>query len=136
MFVVKCGPTVFFDVDDTLVMWDATPEELETKGIVIEYPIQKVYNYKGVQTRLNIREKTVMPHQLHIKKLIEHKLRNHTVVVWSAGGSQWAEAVVRTLGLTDYVDLVVSKPNWCYDDLTAAEFIPTPIWIDNNLERE
>jgi hypothetical protein len=28
MIVIPCKQATFYDVDDTLVMWDATPEEL------------------------------------------------------------------------------------------------------------
>lgn len=51
------------------------------------------------------------------------------MVVWSAGGWDWAEAVVKTLKLENFVDLVISKPTWTYDDLQPSEFIPKPQWM-------
>jgi phosphoserine phosphatase len=53
-----------------------------------------------------------------------HKFRGHTVIVWSAGGVEWAKTVVTALGLENYVDLVVAKPKWYYDDLQSHEFLP------------
>jgi predicted HAD superfamily phosphohydrolase YqeG len=62
--------------------------------------------------------------ETHIKLIKEHKLRGHTIVVWSAGGCEWAERIVIELGLEEYVDLVICKPSWFCDDLTSAEFLP------------
>lgn len=87
------GLTVWFDVDDTLVLWD-------------KEKVSYTYSKK------------------HAKALKEHALRGHTVIVWSAGGADWAERVVREMGLEWCVDLVTSKPSWFYDDKTASYFMP------------
>jgi hydroxymethylpyrimidine pyrophosphatase-like HAD family hydrolase len=76
--------TVYFDVDDTLVIWE------------------------GQQYR---------PHLKHINALKQHALRGHFVVVWSAGGFDWAHRIVNELNLINYVDAVMSKPKWIYDDM-------------------
>lgn len=85
--------TVYFDVDETLVMW--------------------VEN-----------ENRFVPNEKHILALKRHHLRGHTVVVWSAGGSTWAQGVVEGLGIEEHVDYVLSKPHWYYDDLTVDKFMP------------
>lgn len=134
MIVIPCKQTTFYDVDDTLVMWDATPEELAEHGIDFECPGSLVFfdeedkpHYApGWKARL-------VPHRYHIEQMIKHKMRGHTNIVWSAGGYDWAEAVIRALKLERYVDLVISKPIWCYDDLPANEFIPKPKWRPNVL---
>lgn len=59
----------------------------------------------------------VWPHLEHIEKLKEHKARGQHVVVWSAGGWEWAEAVVKALGLEEFVDDVEPKGQWWWDDL-------------------
>ena len=54
-----------------------------------------------------------------------HRSRDHTIVVWSAGGYKWAEAAVKALGLTKFVDVVMCKPSWIYDDLDpGGVFMP------------
>lgn len=126
MFVMKCQQTVFCDVDDTLVMWNATPDQLEKRGITIECPISTYYNEEGEQKTIEGWTQRLLPHRKHIDQLIKHKLRGHTVIVWSAGGYDWAEAVVKALKLEKIVDLVISKPIWTYDDLQPIEFIPKP----------
>lgn len=126
MFVMKCKQTTYFDVDDTLVMWKASPEELAERGVEITCPISTYYNEDGEQKTIEGWKQLLLPHRYHIEQLKQHKLRGHTIIVWSAGGYDWAEAVVRSLGLEQYVDLVISKPIWCYDDLQPNEIIPKP----------
>jgi len=38
MLIFPCKQATFFDVDDTLVMWNATPEELDARGVWFECP--------------------------------------------------------------------------------------------------
>ena len=109
MIILPEKITVFFDVDSTLVLWDATQEEMAIKGIKFgegDYAVMCV------------------PHEKHIEMLRQHKARNHLIVVWSAGGVSWAEAVIKKLGLEDLVDLVVTKPHFFYDDLPSSMFMP------------
>lgn len=129
MIVVPCNNTVFCDVDDTLVMWSATPEELESRGIDFECPGSLYIDSDGKQTHASIWKSRLLPHRKHIEQLKKHKMRGHTIIVWSAGGWDWAAAIVKTLELENFVDLVISKPTWAYDDLQVAEFIPKPIWM-------
>jgi FMN phosphatase YigB (HAD superfamily) len=130
MLVVNCKQTVFFDVDCTLAMWDATPEQLEAYGIEIECPGSLVdIDNDGNESYAPAWKQMILPHRKHIEQLKKHKMRGHTVIVWSAGGYDWAEAVIKAFKLAEYVDLVISKPIWCYDDLQPNEFIPKPQWM-------
>lgn len=63
------------------------------------------------------------PHQAHIDMIKKFKTRGQKVVVWSAGGYEWAEKIVKELGLETYVDMVLCKPAWWADDLTAEEVL-------------
>lgn len=103
-------PIVYYDVDDTLVSWRTYPKR-GRDSIEFEDP----------HTKGSIFLNAITP---HIDALKSHKLRGHTVIVWSAGGADWAEEVVRKLNLSAYVDACMSKPNWFYDDLPASEFMP------------
>jgi hydroxymethylpyrimidine pyrophosphatase-like HAD family hydrolase len=124
MIVVPCKNTVFCDVDDTLVMWNATPDELEARGVDFTCPGALVtIDEDGTEGFAPEWKQRLLPHRKHIEQLKKHKQRGHTVIVWSAGGYDWAAAVVKALGLETYVDLVISKPTWFYDDLTPDEFM-------------
>lgn len=115
MQVIKNDMTAYVDVDQTLVLWGYTSED--PGAIQIQSPDGLVSEY-------------VIPHLPHIEKVKHHKARGQLVVVWSAGGWEWAEAVVRKLGLENYVDLVIAKPQWAWDDLTPNEFIRERCYID------
>lgn len=92
---VDSDRTAFFDVDETLVRmeWD------ENDKIPRIEPIQE-----------------------HIKLLKEFAARDFFIVVWSDGGANWAREVVEMYGLTNFVDLVISKPTWYVDDLEATQW--------------
>lgn len=132
MIVIPCRNTVFFDVDDTLVAWNATPEQLQEHGVEFECPgsMHDIDN-DGNPVYCPPWKALLLPHRKHIEQLKKHKMRGHTIVVWSAGGFDWAAAVVKTLGLESYVDLVISKPVWFYDDLTPDEFMGKRYYMDD-----
>ena len=130
MIVVPCKNAVFFDIDDTLVMWNATQEELDMRGVDFECPGSLVdIDKDSNESFAPAWKERLLPHRKHIEQLKKHKMRGHTIVVWSAGGFDWAAAVIRALKLENFVDLVISKPTWSYDDLQPAEFIPKPQWM-------
>jgi len=101
MFKVKDGGVYASDVDDTLIMW-RIPEGY--KGPLVET------NYNGFKDQ-GIPN---LPAIAHLKKM---KARAYSVVVWSAGGSDWAEVVVKALGLENYVDVVMPKIDFHLDDV-------------------
>ena len=92
-------PTVFFDVDDTLVMWD---EKVKGDTVAINcdgHLVHMVVN-KG-----------------NLEELKRHGSRGIDVIVWSKGGVHWAQQVVRALKLERYVAAIMTKPFCYYDDL-------------------
>lgn len=125
MIVVPCKQTTFFDVDDTLVMWNTTPEQLAKRGVDFDCPGSFVL-IDGELRESPPWKQRLLPHRKHIEQLIKHKQRGHTIIVWSAGGYDWAAAVIKALKLENFVDLAISKPTWAYDDLQPTEFIPKP----------
>lgn len=104
MYKVTCGETVFFDVDDTLVMFcppDEIVKELDLKA--------NTFHCRGKVSKFYINEH-------NIKLLKDLSVRGHAIVVWSTAGSDWCEAVVKNLELEEYVEVVMGKPAWYIDD--------------------
>lgn len=117
MFITKEKPHMYFDVDSTLVRPAKDAEEWlklnEDQFVFIE------------NTAMVINTKV-------IKDLKMCKVRGHTVVVWSQGGSSWAETVVKALDLVDYVDVVMAKPSWYVDDRKWDDILDKSRWYDGN----
>ena len=92
-------PTVFFDVDDTLVMWDE-----KHKGNTVCINCDGHLNH-------------MIRNEGNIAELKRHGSRGIDVIVWSKGGAYWAEIVIKALKLECYVAAVMNKPFCYYDDL-------------------
>lgn len=98
---VKDGGVFACDVDDTLIMW-CIPEGYKGPLVEVGYgPIKDV----GIPN---------IPAIEHLKKM---KARSYSVIVWSAGGSDWAESVVKALKIEEYVDVVMPKIDFHLDDV-------------------
>ena len=104
MYKVTCGPTVYFDVDDTLLMWDL-PE-----GI---YPNDD----RLITVKCRNYTERCLPNKYNINLLISLAKRGHSIVVWSGGGADWAEAAVKALELEEFVEVVSGKPQYYIDDI-------------------
>lgn len=116
MQVINRENVIFFDVDDTLVLWDVEKHCRDTQSVLVIDP------YDGIPVRLAV-------HEPHVKLLMNHKARGTVIVVWSQGGYAWAEAVINALGLTDFVDLVMTKPRAYVDDLAVTAWMSERIYI-------
>lgn len=115
MKVIQGDNVYYYDCDDTLVMWD-NKHKTETNTVL--------FNCHGFAENL-------VPHKGHIEHLKKaKKFDKATIIVWSAGGWEWAKTVVETLGLEDYVDAVMTKPSYYIDDLNCKEFMGTRIYKD------
>lgn len=110
--------SVWFDIDDTLVIWDWKSVSPDGEGCI--YIVDP-------NNQLSCR---VFVHQRHIELMKQFKVRGHHIWVWSQGGSQWAAAVCLALGLENIVDDVVDKPSWYIDDLHASAWMKAPIYLD------
>lgn len=116
MYKLPEKPTSFFDVDNTLIFaWSDIGDDLKSKLPMIEINGLMFY-----------------VHETHCQKLRELKARGHTVVVWSAGGADWAETVVNLLGLAESVDAVMAKPSWYFDDLPVEDWIGRRCYVKLN----
>lgn len=108
MFTCKAGRTSYFDCDDTLLEWESCSKHDEN----------------AVQVRNNghiFYKRAIHP---NINALKDHSHAGHIVIVWSAGGVEWATSVIRALKLEDYVDVILTKPDWYYDDKGAEHWLP------------
>lgn len=128
MIVLENENCIFFDVDDTLVCWGSQYVKEDDNGnlntVNIASPFYTPSMYATVAPVYQL-----VPHTKHIQYLKDSKQKNkNTIVVWSAGGWQWAEAVVKALGIEEYVDCVMSKPHAYVDDLNCKEFMGTRIY--------
>lgn len=104
MFVARSEHIITFDVDDTLILWGDKFFDPN------DGPIRMVCPHDGAVTYHK-------PHERHIGFLKKQHAKGYTVVVWSAGGTKWAESAVKALGIEDYVDIVMAKPVKWVDDL-------------------
>ncbi len=116
MKVINIESTIFIDVDDTLVMWKEAETAKADDMIKVQCPHYNTNQF-------------LVPHKGHIKILKDRKARGSFIVVWSAGGFAWAEAVVKALGLEQYVDLVMTKPHAYIDDKQAEEIMGERIYL-------
>jgi phosphoserine phosphatase len=115
MKVVNSDKIVCFDVDDTLVS-DVTEKFSES------------IDPSNVEIKCEGHTTTVKPIKENIDAIKRHKRQGQVVIVWSAAGYKWAESVVKSLNLQDYVDIVMSKPMWYYDDLPVQNWMGKPRW--------
>jgi hypothetical protein len=113
MKIIEGDNCYYYDCDDTLVMWDNI---YKTEANTV------LFNCHGFKENL-------VPHQEHISHLKKAKTFDKaTIIVWSAGGWEWAKEVVEKLGIEEYVDAVMTKPNFYIDDLACKEFMGTRIY--------
>lgn len=113
MKTIQSDKIVCFDVDDTLISQDVEMlAKLKKKTIII---------CGDYATQVAIIEENV-------KALKRHKNQGQVIIVWSAAGHRWAEAVVKSLKLTQYVDFAMSKPAWYYDDIPCEKWMGNPRW--------
>lgn len=102
------------DVDDTLLLWDVKPGQIP--GV----------SFKEPHLGNNI---TVAINENNIRLMKEKKKRGATIILWSQGGYEYAEAVAKALNITEYVDYVMTKPSGVIDDLEASAWMPKAVNI-------
>lgn len=106
---------VYFDCDDTLIMWSYDKGyDSEAINIVDEY---------GISNR-------VLPHPYHTEKVKKHCEAGHKVYIWSQGGEDWARRVTEALGLQNHVTAILCKPELYYDDVHSDMFLGKPQYLD------
>lgn len=120
MKVAPSEMSIFFDVDDTLIMWDDKCHIGGDEYTSLTCPHDGRITFHKV-------------HYRHIEFLKKQKAKGYTVVVWSASGTKWAEMVVKELNLETYVDFVTSKPlKWVDDMPNPKHLVGSHIYLDIN----
>lgn len=104
---------IYFDVDSTLILYESG----SPNSILIS---QEGYS-----------DVIVSPHIGHILKIKQLKADGHRVCVWSAAGAAWSKAVVKALGLENYVDFCLEKPDFYFDDLNSSEWMGKRLYENN-----
>lgn len=94
---------IFFDVDETLVFWNTNEDPFDDIITIVDPYISG--------TTIDL-----VPHDRHISLLKRNKGQGRNIVVWSAGGADWAKTVVYALGIEEYVDVIMAKPTSYVDD--------------------
>jgi len=138
MITLKLVKPAFFDVDSTIIEWRPSEDRKEEEGVECNWSIRSLaFDENG---RLIMKEGTeedvFIPIHSNVDQLKEHKRRGHSVVVWSAGGAEWAAQSVRMLGIEDYVDVAIDKPSFLYDDKEFEEAFPKIDFVKNENMRE
>lgn len=116
MKVIK-GEIFPSDVDGTLTVREEDPGFDPTKKTV---PVWDVVHNTWI---------CVQPNLNTIRLLQEKKHQGYTVIVWSQGGAEWAEAVVNAVGLRGVVDFTFKKPKGYVDDLPSSAWMGEQIFI-------
>lgn len=123
-FVLRSDNIIYFDVDETLIFWKhITYRGVDPNTIDIPDPYMRP---AGAIVR-------AVPNQRNIDLLKRNKGQGRSVVVWSAGGYAWAESVVKTLGLEEYVDLIIPKPSVYVDDRPMEDWKLNRIYLSKDL---
>lgn len=122
MEIIKNDKIIFFDCDDTLVKW---PENWNMNASFSQPSEGSVEFHDPYDWSSN----HLIPFEKHISLLKKHKGRGYCVIVWSAGGVMWAASVIKTLGLEQYVDFIMTKPLKFVDDLPADKILGERIYL-------
>lgn len=106
MLKICSNEVIAFDVDDTLIVEDNAK-------------YTHSFKHNGQQYNVRVNSKLI----IKLKELFNNK---KTIVVWSQQGADWADDVVRGIGIENFVHYTMTKISDCYDDL------PTRDWMKNH----
>jgi phosphoserine phosphatase len=112
-YIIENERVVCFDVDETLIH-HIQPSDIDVfnQDRVLELKYESIN-----ETYL------VLINEIHRKLVKEMYHRGRYVIIWSARGHEWAEIVVKALGLENHVHMIMSKPIAYVDDVGADDFM-------------
>ncbi len=113
--IIGTGRTLYVDVDDTLIRSCGPRPAGSDCGRIIEIG----------PCRFEVIERNVDT----LRRFAANA--DTTIIAWSNGGAIWADQVITAVGISDLVDVCLSKPSWFIDDRADAGFAGDPEkWID------
>lgn len=93
------------------------------KEIVIAFDCDgTILNNEGIppETPVHLRPKVGMNVEvILLMQILSKKMKNTRIIVWSGGGKEYAEKIVREYGLAKYVDVCYAK-NECDEEVDIA----------------
>lgn len=98
-----------FDTDNTLVLWNLDNKKLPG-CIKIKNP------HDGPEKYFYLK-----PHKKHVEMLKAYKRAGYFIIVWSNGAAAWSKEVVEALDISSFVDLIITKPLYIFDDLPIED---------------
>lgn len=123
MNVLKGENNVFCDVDGTLIYHVRQTSQLNVGETIlnVQDPLDASKNIKvGVNRNM-------------VRLLKEEYQRGSRVIVWSRGGWQWAQNVVKALDLGKRLErdiIIMSKPLVYFDDLPVEQWLQHRVFIE------
>ena len=111
----KTKQRALFDVDGTLIKEEPGIHQTYKDAIELDY-----YGMKRIR----------YAHKRMVELVKAHKLRGFIIEVHSANGKPWADEVVDKLGIREYVAKTDTKPQVCFDDKPAEEWMPR-VWVED-----
>lgn len=76
----------------------------------------------------------VRPNLNNVRLVKEKFTQGAFILAWSQGGALWTLAVIKALGLEDYVNLISGKPAGLLDDQSVTEWMPPETCLSNDLK--
>lgn len=95
---------VYVDVDETLVLWKDDPVDPDNNVIQV---------VNGLLT--------IKFHRRHIQLVKQFYAIGWTVIVWSQGGPDHAEHVIKACKLENHIHAILGKPDTILDDKELHE---------------
>ena len=92
---------IYFDVDDTLVMWEGNVKRPGKNKVKVSLGDENFY---------------LTPNVKNIELMRKYRSLDEVIIVWSLGGFAWARSVLRALNLHLTPDYVLTKPTYYVDD--------------------
>jgi hypothetical protein len=118
MYVASSQPTAYVDIDSTLIEWNLPSDGDDPNKIVT------INNNKFVINTYNL------------EYIIKLGMRNHVLILWSAGGAEWAANVAKALKIENLIFACVNKPTYYVDDIAdPRDFMGKHVFYDSKGNR-
>jgi len=111
---VKNDKLLYVDCDDSLILWNLSKYP--------KFPKVTINTVKGPCI--------LAVHKKNINLLIKFAKLGYGIVLWSGSGYRWAEKVAKAVGIDQYVDIYLCKPQYYLDDFPCQYWMGTRIYRD------